>query len=93
MAKKEKISAVEKIEMSLEEARAFRASLYKPTAKPLTEIQKREAFRIFWASNKAKYGKSKALEKAIWLHLKSIGMNSPDKFAEGLANFGLVKVK
>ena len=80
-------------EMSLEEARAYRASLYKPMPKVLNESQKREAFRIFWAANKTKYGKSKALEKALWLHLKTIGMNSPEQFSQGLANFGLTKVK
>ena len=79
--------------MSLEEAKAFRASLYKPQPKPLNESQKREAFRVFWASNKKKYGKAKTLEQALWLHLKSIDMTSPEQFSEGLANFGLKKVK
>jgi hypothetical protein len=88
-----KSKAAEQIEMSLEEAKAFRASLYKPVPKVLTEDKKREAFRIFWASHRKTYGKGKALEKALYLHLKTIGMNTPDKFAEGLANFGLKKVK
>ncbi len=90
---KEKKSSQSNQEMSLEEARAYRASLYKPTPKVLNEEQKREAFRIFWASNKSKYGRSKSLEKALWLHLKTIGMSSPDQFAQGLDNFGLKKVK
>jgi len=90
MAKEKKQSNQE---MSLEEARAFRASLHKPVPRALSESQKREAFRIFWVSQKSKYGKSKSLEKALWLHLKTIGMNSPEKFVEGLANFGLKKVK
>jgi uncharacterized Zn finger protein len=93
MAKEKKMPALEQMEMSLEEAKAYRASLHKPMPRVLNEEQKREAFRIFWTSNKAKYGKSKSLEKAIWLHLKTIGMNSPEKFADGLANFGLKKVK
>ena len=82
-----------KQEMTLEEAKDFRASLYKPQPKKMTEAQKREAFRVFWASNKSKYGKSKSLEKAIWLHLKSIDMDSPENFSDGLKNFGLKKVK
>ena len=90
---KEKLSLDEAVEMSLEEAKAYRASLYKPTPRILSEDEKREAFRIFWASQKAKYGKGKSLEKAIWLHLKTIGMNTPEQFAKGLANFGLNKVK
>lgn len=80
-------------EMSLEEARAYRASLHKPAPKELNESQKREAFRVFWAANKAKYGKGKSLEKAVWLHLKSVHMDSPEQFSDGLANFGLKKVK
>jgi len=79
--------------MTLEEAKAYRASLHKPQVKALSDVQKREAFRVFWTSQKAKYGQSKKIEKAIWLHLKSINMDSPDKFSEGLANFGLKKVK
>ena len=79
--------------MSLEESRAHRASLHKPSPKILNESQKREAFRIFWVSQKSKYGKAKSLEKALWLHLKAIKMDSPEQFAEGLDHFGLKKVK
>ncbi len=93
MAKEKKFNKSEAMEMSLEEAKAWRASLYKPQPKILTEDQKREAFRIFWASHKSKYGRSKSLEKALWLHLKTVKMDSPEKFAEGLDNFGLKKVK
>ena len=80
-------------EMSLEESRAYRAALHKPAPKAMNEAQKREAFRIFWASHKSKYGKAKSLETALWLHLKTIKMDSPEQFAEGLDHFGLKKVK
>lgn len=93
MAKEKKSPASQAIEMSLEEARAYRAALHKPTVKPLNEAQKREAFRIFWAGNKSKYGTSKQLEKVLWLHLKSVGMDHPEKFHDGIFNFGLKKVK
>ena len=79
--------------MSLEEARAYRASLHRPQPKAMNEAQKKEAFRIFWTSNKSKYGKAKSLENALWLHLKTINMDSPEQFAQGLQNFGLKKVK
>jgi hypothetical protein len=79
--------------MTLEQSKAHRASLHKPKPKPLNEAQKREAFRVFWASNKKKYDKTKTIEKAIWLHLKAMGMHSPEHFAQGLQNFGLKKVK
>ena len=95
MAKEKKPQAAQPTEkaMTLEEAKAYRAGLYKPQIKVLSDAEKREAFRVFWTSQKAKYGQSKKIEKAIWLHLKSINMDSPDKFSEGLANFGLKKVK
>jgi hypothetical protein len=90
---KEKKSAQTNIEMSLEEAKSFRASLYKPSPKVFTDAQKREAFRIFWAGHKKKYNKSKAMEKALWLHLKSIGMDKPEDFEKGIFHFGFKKVK
>lgn len=93
MAKMSKAFKSDLVEMSLEEAKSYRASLHKPQPKVLTEEQKREAFRIYWASNKKVFGKSKAMEKAVWLHLKTIGMNSPEQFSQGLDNFGLKKVK
>lgn len=79
--------------MTAEEARAFRAALFNPAPKALREDQRREAFRVFWAANKSKYGRPKSLEKALWLHLKSINMTSPEQFKEGLDHFGLKKVK
>lgn len=81
------------VQMTAEEARAFRAALYDPAPKPLREEQCREAFRVFWAANKSKYGRPKSLEKALWLHLKSMKMTSPEQFKEGLDHFGLKKVK
>lgn len=93
MAKKEWQAKDKNEEMSLEEARLWRASLYKEVPKVLNEDQRREAFRIFWAANKSKYEKAKSIEKALWLHLKAINMDSPESFANGLANFGLKKIK
>lgn len=86
--KKEKNS-----EMSLQEARAYRASLYKPQVEKLTEQEKREQFRLFWAKEKSKYGKSKDLEDILWLHLKSSKLDEPEKFEDGLKHFGLKKVR
>lgn len=83
----------EKQEMSLEEARAFRASLFKQEAPKLAEHEKREEFRKFWANNRNKYNKSKELEKVLWVHLQSAGFDEPSKFEEGLKNFGLKKVR
>jgi hypothetical protein len=88
MAKKEIFQ-----EMTLEEARAYRASLAKPdAAKVLTAKEKREAFKIYWSQNKKKYGMTNKLENILWLHLVSIKNDSPDKFDAGLKNFGIKKV-
>ncbi len=95
MAKKEKLTSAQAQTMTLEEAKAYRASLYKPQPKILTEDQRREAFRVWWTGFKKKYGfgpRSKTMEKALWLHLKSIGMDNPEDFEKGLSNFGLKKV-
>lgn len=93
MAKKEKVEQMEKQDMSAEEAKAFRASLYKPEVRALTEKERREQFRVFWAQTKKQYGKSKELEEILWLHLKSKKMDQPEKFEAGLKHFGLKKIK
>ena len=79
-------------EMTLEEARAYRASLYKPEEVQLSDDQKREEFRKFWAQEKYNYGKSKDLEPILWAHLKAIGMDKSENFEKGLLHFGLVKI-
>ena len=88
MAKKEL-----KQEMTLEEAKAYRASLYKPQKKELTAQDKKEQFRLFWAKSKKKYSsKTKEIEKILWLHLLSTGHDEPEKFEKGLQHFGLKKI-
>lgn len=79
--------------MSLAEARAYRASLAKAKESELTMAQKREAFRIYWAKEKSKYSQTKDIEQIIWIHLKAIKMETPEKFADGIKNFGLKKIK
>lgn len=82
-----------KEEMTLEEAKAYRASLYREEKKELSDIEKREQFRIFWAQEKAKYGKSKDLEEILWVHLKSTKKDAPEQFEAGIRHFGLTKIK
>src|SRR5271156_3190422 len=95
MAKKDKLSQPsfqQEKAMTLEEAKAFRASLYKPQPRILNDAQKREAFRIWWTGYKKQFGyanKGKTMEKALWLHLKAVGMDSPEKFEKGITSFGL----
>lgn len=81
-------------EMSLEEARAYRASLHKPAEKKLSDAEKREQFRLFWAQEKQKYGKAaKELEQILWVHLKASKLDEPEQFEKGIAHFGLKKVR
>lgn len=81
-----------KQEMTLEEAKAYRASLYKDAPNKLDEQQKREQFRLFWAEKKYQYGKTKDLEDILWLHLQASKLDDPESFDKGLANFGLKKI-
>jgi hypothetical protein len=94
MAKKEREAVMENAkEMSLEESKAYRASLYKPEARALSGLEKREQFRIFWAKEKKKYDKPKELEQILWVHLKAVKLDDPEKFEAGLKHFGLKKVR
>jgi hypothetical protein len=78
--------------MTLEEAKAFRASLAKTTTKPLNQKQKRDAFKVYWTQNKKKYGMTGKLEHVLWLHLVATQNDSPANFEAGLKNFGIKKV-
>jgi len=79
-------------EMTLEEAKALRASRHVAIVKPLNQKQKREAFRIYWAQNKKKYGMTNKLENVLWLHLVATKNDEPALFEAGLKNFGIKKV-
>lgn len=78
--------------MTLAEARAYRVSLHKPEEAKLSDEEKRDHFRKFWAQQKYKYGKSKDLEPILWLHLKATKQDEPSQFEDGLAHFGLKKL-
>ena len=90
MAKKEQKQEV--MEMSADEARALRAAKHNSLPKKVSELEKREAFRLFWAQEKYKYGREKDLEPVLWVHLKAIKMDSPENFNAGISNFGLKKI-
>jgi hypothetical protein len=93
MAKKQSMAQPQSPDMTLEEAKAYRASLHKESApKSLTAKQKRDAFKIYWVQNKKKYGMSNKLEQVLWLHLVSTSNDSPENFDKGLAHFGIKKV-
>jgi len=80
-------------EMTLEEAKALRASKHKPKNRVLSEGEKREEFRVFWAKERRTYGETKNLEEILWVHLKASKLSDPEQFENGLKHFGLKKVK
>jgi hypothetical protein len=81
------------MDMTLEEARAFRASLIKEALpKSLSQKQKREAFKVYWTQNKKRYGMTGKLEHVLWLHLVATKNDEPANFEAGLKNFGIKKV-
>lgn len=92
MAKDKKAPEAE-VEMTMEEAKAYRASLHKAIAKVLSDDETKEEFRLYWAREKYKYGKSKELEQILWLHLKASKMDKPEQFEDGIAHFGLKKIR
>ena len=91
MAKKQS-NPSQNLEMSLEESKAWRASLAKANVKPLSAKQKRDAFKIYWTQNKKKYGMTSKLEHVLWLHLVATQNDEPANFEAGLKNFGIKKV-
>jgi hypothetical protein len=92
-SKKEWKEKKEKTEMTLEEAKAYRASLHKAQPVELDDAAKREQFRLFWAQNKHKYGRGKDLEQILWVHIKSAKLDKPEQFEAGIAHFGLKKIR
>jgi hypothetical protein len=92
MAKKQAQPQMQLQEMTLEEAKALRAARHVAVQKPLSQKQKREAFKVFWAQNKRKYGMTNKLENVLWLHLVATKNDEPTLFEAGLKNFGIKKV-
>jgi ribose 1,5-bisphosphokinase PhnN len=89
MAKKQEL---QKEMMTTEQAITLRASKHVISIKPLNQKQKREAFKTYWTANKKKYGLTNKIEEIIWLHLVSTNNDSPEKFEDGIKNFGIKKV-
>lgn len=95
MAKEKEVkkgSGEMKNEMTLQEAKEYRASLHRPEKRTLNDQEKRDAFRIYWAQAKRQYGKSKDIEEILWVHLKSAKMDEPEQFEAGISHFGLKKI-
>jgi hypothetical protein len=88
----DKKTTEEIVRESLEkEQKEFVAARQSNFEAPLSSISSRESFRIFWASAKKEYKKSKDLEDVLWAHLKATGNDKPELFEKGLQHFGLKK--
>lgn len=55
---------------------------------PISEKEKKEAFRQYFIKVKRKLGIAPNLEGVIWMHLKAIGCDKPEDFEKGIENFG-----
>jgi hypothetical protein len=89
----ETVQIVETVkEITVEEAKALRASKHAALPKKLSDLEKREEFRLFWAEAKSKYGRPKEMESVLWVHLKAINMDNKKDFEAGLENFGLKEI-
>ena len=84
---------VENVQERISAARAARLAAYKPQPEEQSEQERRQAFQVFWASNRSSYGKERDMEQLLWLHLKAIKHDTQDKFEAGIENFGLKKLK
>ena len=80
------------VELTVEEARALRLAAHKAKDKQGSEQERREEFRVYWTQNKSNYGRGKEMEHVLWVHLKAVQMDRPEKFEDGILHFGLKKV-
>lgn len=57
--------------------------------RPLREEELKEKFRQYFVKLSRKHDLDKSMENILWLHLKAVKCNQPEKFADGIKNFGL----
>lgn len=96
MSKNKKMSRDEQIEdvqEKLTKAREMRLKLAGRKAAPQEDVDAKKEFEIFWARERASYKKDREIQEILWLHLKAIKHDHPDKFEQGVAHFGLKKLK
>jgi len=93
--KKTREEQIDDVQARLNAARQARLELAakRAAAKGKDKKDNYSKFQEWWAAERKSYGRDKDLEEIIWPHLKAIGCDSPEKFAEGVAHFGLKKGK
>jgi len=80
------------IQEKLEAAKQMRleqAERLSKLDKKSDEKDHQEEWNLFWTRNRKAYKETKEIGEIIWLHLKAIGCNRPEKFEQGIKNFGL----
>lgn len=82
---------IQDLREKLEKAREAQVFASKPEVDEYEIARAREEFRVFWASEKKNYNRTRDIEDVLWAHLKASGNASPDRFEKGLAHFGLRK--
>jgi hypothetical protein len=93
--KKTRDEQIEDVQSKLDASRQARIELAAKRAASKGDKSQNNyiAFQEWWAVNRKAYNRAKDLEEVIWAHLKAIGSNSPEKFEDGVAHFGLKKAK
>ena len=81
------------IQKKLEIAKQLRLEQAERLKKPeiTSDGDNKFAFDDFWTKNRKAYGADRELGKILWLHLRAIKHDSPEKFEEGIKNFGINK--
>jgi hypothetical protein len=93
--KKTRDEQIEDVQSKLDASRQARIELAAKRAASKGDKAQNHyvAFQEWWAVNRKAYDRAKELEDIIWAHLKATGSNSPEKFEEGVAHFGLKRTK
>ena len=92
MAKKSREDQIEDVKAILDEARQKRIELAAKLEQKKEKQDHYSEFQDWWNLNKNSFQKSKDFEQILWLHLKAIKCDTPDKFLQGVENFGLKRV-
>jgi len=93
--KKTRDEQIEDVQAKMDSARKARLEIAAKRAARTgkTKTDNFSKFQEYWATERKAYGRDKDLEEVIWPHLKAIGCDSPEKFEQGIAHFGLKKGK
>jgi predicted urease superfamily metal-dependent hydrolase len=87
--KDKKTSDIQEKLAAAKQIRLEQAEMLGKSGKKKEEKDHQEEWNLFWTRNRKAYKETKEIGKIIWLHLKAIGCDKPEKFIQGIENFGL----